>query len=316
MSSAFTLGDHFLVEDKMRIGILSNQINAYPTERLLEECEKLEVEGLFIKTSLVRLFIHNDSSFNAHYLGRSLKDLNVVIPRIGSSMTAIGELILRHFEAMNIPLTSNSSSIHVARDKFHSFQRLAEEKLPVPETLLVNSFIQPMDFLNVRNLPVVLKPRNLFHGLGCVKVNELSLLKEIVEAIMSYSTQARRSIMIQEFISAEEKIPHQDYRLFVVDNRVIAAMTRKAAPSEWKTNVARGASTESYSPTKEEGELAVKATKILGLKIAGVDILHKDNKPIILEVNPCPGWKGIEEATGKNVAYEIIQYALRMIEKK
>jgi ribosomal protein S6--L-glutamate ligase len=301
----------------MKIGILSNQLDAYPTQRLLEECENLNVEGLFIKTPLVRLRLRKDSNitFDAQYLGHSLGSLNVVIPRIGSSMTLIGELILRHLEAMGIPMTTSADGIHIARDKFSSLQRLGRNRLPIPETVLINSTFHSMDFLSIRNLPIVLKPRNLFHGIGCIKINELSLLKEIIEAIISYSAQNRRSIMIQEFI--EQKKPYQDYRLFIVNNEVIAAMIRTAnQPDEWRTNVARGGLVSKYSPTKKEVQLAVKGAEILGLKIAGVDIIHdKDENPLILEINSCPGWKGIEEATGKNVAGKIIQFALEIAKK-
>ncbi|MFX1511929.1 MAG: RimK family alpha-L-glutamate ligase [Promethearchaeota archaeon] len=296
---------------------MSNQLDAYPTQRLLEECESLNLDGLFIKTSLVRLRVRQDPgvSFNAYYLGRSLNDLDVVIPRIGSSMTSVGELIIRHFKGMGIPTTVSALAIHIARDKYLTIQKLALNGIPVPETILVNSFLQSMDLLTIRNLPIILKPRNLFHGLGVVKVNDLKFLLEISEALISISSPSRRSIMIQEFI--EHKKPHQDYRLFVINDKVIAAMTRTANhPDQWRTNVARGASVSEYNPTSEEKQLAVEATRILRLKIAGVDIIQdKDKNPFILEVNPCPGWKGIEEATGKNIAQDIIRYALDLAKK-
>ncbi|MDX1535132.1 MAG: RimK family alpha-L-glutamate ligase, partial [Thermoplasmata archaeon] len=235
--------------------------------------------------------------------GDSLAELDVIIPRIGRSLTELGYLLLKHLATMGIPTTMTADGLLTARNKFLALQALLEDGVTVPRTVLLGSRIDAEEALKLLPYPAVLKLLTGTQGLGVLRVRDASEAASIVDTLSVLG----QTVCIQEFIPH----PGVDIRIFVVDRRVVGSMKRVAALHEWRTNIHLGASPLDFPLDEATERMAVRATRATGLEIAGVDVVFRDETPYVLEVNACPGYRGLLKATGVNAAEHMVGYAVQ-----
>jgi ribosomal protein S6--L-glutamate ligase len=290
---------------KLKIAILSKNKSLYSTRRLKEEAE---IRGHYVRViNTVRCYM-NISSTNPeiHYSGEKLADFNAVIPRIGASITSYGTAVVRQFEMMGVFTLNDSIGISRSRDKLRALQFLSKKGVGMPITGFACSPNDANDLIDIAGgPPLIIKLLEGTQGVGVVLTETAKAAKSVIESFMCL----KANIMVQEFITESNG---EDLRCFVVGDKVVAAMKRTAKTGEFRSNIHRGGTATKVILTTEEKKTAIKATKILGLNVAGVDIIRSKRGPLVLEVNSSPGLQGIEFATQKNVAASIIEF----IEKK
>jgi len=237
-----------------------------------------------------------------HYKGHSLTGFDAVIPRIGASITFYGTAVLRQFEMMGVYPLSESVAIARSRDKLRSLQLLSRKGIGMPNSGFAHSPDDTNDLLTLcGGAPVVIKLLEGTQGIGVVLAETRKAAESVIEAFRGLDAH----ILVQEFI---KEAGGSDIRCLVVGDKVVAAMKRQAKEGEFRSNLHRGGSAALTRLTKEERETAVKAAKIMGLNVAGVDLLRSERGPLIMEVNSSPGLEGIEGATGKDVAGMIVEF--------
>ena len=289
----------------MKIFILSRNSNLYSTTRIEEAGRK--------RGHLVRIIDYMRCYMNItsrrpiiYYGGESLKDVDAIIPRIGASNTFYGTAVVRQFETMDCFCLNPSISISNSRDKLRSMQILAEAGINMPITGFASHTKDIEGVIeSVGSTPLVMKLLQGTQGQGIV----LAETRKAAESVMSAFRQLDADIMVQEYI---QESSGTDIRAFVIGNRVVAAMRRIAPEGEFRSNLHRGAKVEKITLTEQENQIAIQATNILGLNIAGVDLMRSERGPLILEVNSSPGLQGIETCTNIDIARQIITF----IEKK
>lgn len=289
----------------MKIAILSRNPKLYSTKRLVEAAEQRGHE--------VRILDHlrcymNITSLNPsiHYRGEDLKGFDAVIPRIGASVTFYGTAVLRQFEMMNVFPLNESVAIGRSRDKLRSTQLLARKGIGLPVTGFANNPDDIEDLIGeVGGAPLVIKLLEGTQGIGVVLAETKKAAESVIQAFMGLNA----NIMVQEFI---KEAGGADIRCLVVDGKVVASMKRQGAEGEFRSNLHRGGSATLIRLTPEERSTAVRAAKIMGLNVCGVDLLRSNHGPVVMEVNSSPGLEGIENASGKDIAGMIIE----CIEKK
>ncbi len=288
----------------MRIGILSRAPKSYSTQRLVEAAEERGHEVRVL--DYLRCTMDITSGKPRVFFREEALQLDGIIPRIGATYTFYGAAVVRQFEMMGTLTANQSLSIVRSRDKLRCLQILAREGVGLPQTCFAHS-TKDIDSLlkRVGGAPVILKLLESTQGKGVV----LAETEKAAESVMSAFRQMDANILVQHFV---KEANGEDIRAFVVGNQVVASMLRKAAPGDFRSNLHRGGTAENVKLSKEERELAVKASKIMGLDVSGVDLLRTDRGPQVLEVNASPGLEGIEASSGKDIASEI----LKMLEKE
>jgi ribosomal protein S6--L-glutamate ligase len=237
-----------------------------------------------------------------HYKGEPLEGFDAIIPRIGASVTFYGTAVVRQFEMMGVYSLNESVAITRSRDKLRSLQLLARRGIGLPVTGFAHSPDDTDDLLKlVGGAPVILKLLQGTQGKGVV----LAENKKAAESVIDAFRGLRANFLLQEFIA---EAGGADMRAFVIGDRVVAAMKRQAPEGEFRSNLHRGGSAELVKLTPEERLTAVRSARIMGLNVAGVDIVRSNHGPVVLEVNSSPGLEGIESTTGKNVAGMIVQF--------
>ena len=285
----------------MNIAILSRNKNLYSTNRLFNAGTK---RGHRIDViDYLRCYINIGENQTAiYYDGKKLGRYDAVLPRIGASQTSYGTAIVRQFEMMGDFVINKSDAIKSSRDKLRSLQVLAKHGIDMPITGYASHTMDIHDVIEkVGKTPLIMKLLQGTQGNGMV----LAETMKAAESVMNAFKQVDADILIQEFIKESSGV---DIRVIVVGKKVVAAMQRVAPEGEFRSNVHRGAATKHINLTPEEEEIAVKSTKVLGLSIAGVDLMRSKRGPLVLEVNSSPGLQGIELLTGADVAGEIISY--------
>lgn len=286
---------------KMKIAILSRRAKLYSTSRLVEAAVERGHQVEVIDT--LRCYM-NIASFNPaiHYRGKPLDYFDAVIPRIGASITFYGTAVLRQCEILGMFPVNESVAISRSRDKLRSLQLLARKGIGLPVTGFAHSPDDTQDLITiVGGSPVVVKLLEGTQGMGVVLAETPKAAESVIEAFAGLKV----NILVQEFV---EEAECSDIRCFVVGGKVVASMKRSAKPGEFRSNIHRGGVSSSVKITREERETAVRAAKILGLNVAGVDILRSKHGPLVLEVNSSPGLRGIESTTGIDVATKIIEF--------
>ena len=236
------------------------------------------------------------------YNGESLTGYDAVIPRIGASITFYGLAVLRQFEMMGVWPLNESVAIGRSRDKLRCLQLLSREGIGLPVTGFANSAKQAEEMIKMANgPPVVIKLLEGTQGIGVILSNTMSSAKSVFEAFRG----AKINILVQEFI---KEAGGSDIRAFVIGNRVVGAMMRHGAPGEFRSNLHRGGTSEQIRITPEERSTAVRAARVMGLNVAGVDLLRANHGPVLMEINSSPGLEGIETATGRDIAGQIITF--------
>jgi ribosomal protein S6--L-glutamate ligase len=290
----------------LKIGLLASNEMLYSNQRLLEAANERGHEILFL--NIKQCYMKLDAlEPEAHYRGgKLLNDLDAVITRIRPSVTFYGTALARQFESMGIYTTNSSSAISQSRDKLFSLQLMLKGGIDIPTTGFANSPIDTNDLIEmVGGAPLIVKLLEGSQGRGVV----LAETKKAAESVINAFKSLRANLLVQEFIKEADG---KDLRCFVIDGKVVASIERTAAPGEFRANIHQGGTASVVKITREERALAVKAAKILGLQVAGVDIIRSKSGPLLLEVNSSPGLEGIESATGKDIAGMIIS----SIEKK
>jgi len=247
--------------------------------------------SLFVADGRIDI-LHNGEPFN----------YDAVIPRIGHSITKHGVAVLRHLEQLGIWTANTGAGILQSRDKLHASQILARNRIPVPRTTYVRDIIDvetAVDF--VGGLPVVIKVTQGTQGQGVFLRHTIRESRNLVQGLLLTG----RAVLIQEYIAESHG---KDIRALVVGDRVVASMRRKARGREFRSNYHLNGTVEKVDLPPEFEEAACRAARVLGLHIAGVDLLEARDGPLVLEVNSSPGLEGIEKASGVNVAGEIIDY--------
>ena len=289
----------------MKIAILSRRSQLYSTRRLAEEASKRGHEVKIIDTLRCYMNITSKNP-SIHYKGKILDKFDAVIPRIGSSITFYGAALVRQFEMMGVFVANDSIAITRAQDKLRSLQLLSRKGVGLPITGFAYSPDDIQDLISmVGGPPLVIKILEGTQGIGVVLAETQQAATSVIEAFLDLQAH----IMVQEYIKEAKAA---DIRCFVVNGKVIAAMERRAKIGEFRSNIHRGGSIRLAKLTEEERSTAVRAAKVIGLNIAGVDLLRSNRGPLVMEVNSSPGLEGIEKATKKNVAEIIIKF----IEKK
>lgn len=294
----------------MKIAILSRGKTIYSTKRLVEAAEKLGHEVMVVDHTKCSLIMEKGKP-EVMYNGESLKKVDVIIPRIGASVTFFGASVIRQFQAMNVASTLSSVSLVRSRDKLRSFQLLSKVGLAIPKSVFAR---HPKDkdiedlIDTVGGAPVVLKRLEGTQGVGVVLADTVTAARSMIEAFSGME----ENIIIQEYI---EEAGGSDIRVFVVDGEVVGAMRRSGRPGEFRSNLHRGGSAEAIEITKKERALALEAAKSLSLSIAGVDLIRAKRGPLIMEVNSSPGLEGIEKATGVDIAEKVIAFAVKHAEE-
>jgi ribosomal protein S6--L-glutamate ligase len=285
----------------MNICILSTNKKLYSTRRLVEAAAERGHDVRVINH--LRCYM-NIASFkpSIHYNGEELERFDAVIPRIGASVTFYGTAVVRQVEMMGTFCLNESVAISRSRDKLRSLQLLSRKGIGLPVTGFARSPGDTSDLLNlVGGAPIVLKLLEGTQGKGVVLAETRKAAESVVEAFRGINA----NFLVQEFI---KEAKGADIRCFVVGDRVVASMMRQAQEGEFRSNLHRGGTAVPIKITPEERSTAVRAARIMGLNVAGVDILRSNHGPVIMEVNSSPGLEGIENATGKDVAGMIIGY--------
>ncbi|MCD9471970.1 30S ribosomal protein S6--L-glutamate ligase [Photobacterium phosphoreum] len=293
----------------MKIGILSRNQSLYSTSLLIEAAEQ---RGHEIKViDALRCYMNiNSQKPSIHFKGEDLVDFDAVIPRIGASVTFYGTAVLRQFEMMGVYAVNESIAISRSRDKLRSMQLLSRKCIGMPVTGFASKPDDVKDLLDmVGGAPVVIKLLEGTQGIGVVLAETRKAAESVIEAFMGL----KANIMVQEYI---KEAGGADIRCFVIGDKVIAAMKRQGAEGEFRSNLHRGGSAALVKITPEERKTAVAAAKIMGLSVAGVDLLRSERGPLVMEVNSSPGLEGIEKATGKDIAGMIIEYIEKHASKK
>ncbi len=284
----------------MKIGILSRNASLYSTNALIEAARERDHEVQVFDHLHCSLSLEKDKP-KVYYKGIPLDYLDAIIPRIGSSATFFGSNVIRQFEMMGTKTTTSANALLDSRDKFRSLQLLSRAGLGLPKTVFTNfgkntdSMIQA-----VGGAPLIIKMLEGTQGLGVILADTHSAASSVIEAM--HGLQAR--VVVQEYIRESKGV---DIRAFVVDGKVVAAMRRSPKQGEFRSNLHRGGKANAIRLRPEQEEAALTATKVLGLKVAGVDMLQSYRGPLIIEVNASPGLEGIETTTGVDVAATIIQ---------
>ena len=285
----------------MRIVMLARNQNLYSHKRLVEAAEQRGHEIRIIDTLRVYMNITSHRP-EVRYAGEVLPNFDAVIPRIGASITFYGLAVLRQFEMMGVWPLNESVAIGRSRDKLRSLQLLSRAGIGLPVTGFAHNTRDTEDLIGmVGGAPLVIKLLEGTQGIGVVLGETHSSAKSVIEAFRG----VKANILVQEFIKEAKGV---DIRCLVIGGKVVAAMQRKGAPDEFRSNLHRGGSASVIKITPEERSTAVRAAKTLGLNVAGVDMLRSNHGPVIMEVNSSPGLEGIEKATGRDIAGEMIEF--------
>ena len=285
----------------MKLAILSRNSKLYSTRRLVEAARQ---RGHTVRVlDPLRCYMRIASSgFQLHYKGRSLAGYDAVIPRIGASITRYGTAVLRQFELMGTYSPNPSDAILRARDKLRAHQLLAAQGIDLPVTVFGDTPDDTSDLLSMLGPPPhVIKLNEGAQGAGVMLTEKPSASRSVVEALRGLYA----SFVVQEFIGEAEGA---DLRCFVVGDEVVASMRRQAPEGDFRSNLHRGGTALHVAATDEERVVAIRAARVLGLGVAGVDLIRAKRGPLVLEVNSTPGLEGIEAVCGVDVAGRIVEH--------
>ncbi len=285
----------------MKIGILSRNSKLYSTRRLVEAGRDLGHEMQVINP--LKCYMDITSMRPAiYYRGQSLEGFDAVIPRIGASITFYGTAVLRQLEMMGVFPLNESVAIGRSRDKLRSLQLLARKGIGLPVTGFAHDIENTEDLIRlVGGAPLVVKLLEGTQGKGVVLAETYKAAESVIDAFR----ELHANFLVQEFI---KEAGGSDIRAFVIGDKVVAAMMRKAREGEFRSNLHRGGTASIVKLTPEERSTATRAAKTMGLNVAGVDILRSNHGPVVMEVNSSPGLEGIETATSKDVARMIVSF--------
>ncbi|MCC6464923.1 MAG: 30S ribosomal protein S6--L-glutamate ligase [Planctomycetes bacterium] len=285
----------------MEIAILSSNANLYSTSRIVEAARSRGHKVKVMDPLRFSMFVESNNP-SLTYNNKTVKKFDAVIPRIGASITFFGTALVRQFEQMGSFVLNTANAISASRDKLRCFQILSTHRIGLPKTAFVRQKAAVLPAIEaVGGSPVIIKLLEGTQGIGVILADSTKIAEAIIETLQS----TRQNVLIQSFVKESKG---RDVRAFVVGDRVVAAMRRVAKGDEFRSNVHRGGEAQKLEIPPEYERAAIMAAQILGLRVAGVDMLEGAKGPQIMEVNSSPGLEGIEGATGVDVAGEIIGY--------
>ncbi len=286
----------------MRLAVLSRGARLYSTRRLVQEARNCHCEVDVLDPLQFSLSVGKDEPEILHRGSKISYDS--VLPRIGHSITAHGVALLRQFERLNVYTTNPSFGIRQSRDKLLASQILSANNIPIPTTVYVrNSDDVEQAVEKAGGLPVVIKVSQGTQGRGVFLRHTMKEAKALVEALLVTG----QVVLVQQYVQESHGT---DIRALVVGDKVVAAMRRRARGREFRSNYHLNGTVENVDLPEDFAKIAVKASKTLGLKVAGVDLLEGNDGPLVLEINSSPGLEGIERASKVNVAREIIEFII------
>jgi ribosomal protein S6--L-glutamate ligase len=290
----------------MKLAILSRAPRSYSTARLRAAAEQRGHEVRVLNTLRFAIDLSGDDP-DLQYRGRPLSDYDAILPRIGNSITYFGTAVVRQFEQMDVYTPNTANGISNARDKLRATQILSRHNIAMPETAFVRNRADVRPAIErVGGAPVVIKLLEGTQGIGVILAPEVKVAEAIIETLHS----ANQNVLIQRFVSESRG---RDIRALVVGDRVVAAMRRTANGDEFRSNVHRGGSVEPVELAADFEQAAVRSAQIMGLRVAGVDMLEGPDGPLVMEVNSSPGLEGIERATQLDVAGAIVDYIANQV---
>ena len=318
-ANSFLLGDHSEEQIKefyqhikdirsgLRIGLLASNPELYSNQRIMEAGEEHGHEMIFLNVQQCYMKLDSVNPEVRYRGGSILNNLDAVIPRIRPNLTFYSCALIRQFESLEIYCANSWESISKSRDKLFSSQLFSQNGIQIPITGFAKSPLDTTDLIEMVNgAPLVIKLLEGTQGKGVVLAENAKAAESVINAFKSLQA----NILVQEFI---KEAGGKDIRCFVIDGKVVASIQREAAKGEFRANLHQGGTASVVKITSEEKKLAIKAAKVLGLQIAGVDIIRSNKGPLVLEVNSSPGLEGIEQASGKDIAGMMISSIERQL---
>src|SRR6056297_2428825 len=291
----------------MKLGILSRSRHCYSTRRLKEAAEKRGHDVKVLDTLRFSIDLEQGEP-DLFYRSKQLSHYDAIVPRLGASITYFGTAVVRQFEQMDVFTAAASAGIANSRDKLRCLQILSRHQIGIPQTTFVREKKDVLPAIErVGGVPIIIKLLEGTQGVGVILADSVKIAEAIIETLQS----TRQNVLVQKFV-AESK--GRDIRAFVVGDQVVAAMRRVAQGQEFRSNVHRGGVAEPVDLDEAYRETAVRCTQIMGLRVAGVDMLEGKDGPQVMEVNSSPGLEGIENATGLDVAGAVIDYIAAQVD--
>jgi ribosomal protein S6--L-glutamate ligase len=289
--------------ERLTVAVLSRNRKLYSTRRLVEATRGLGHRPLVLDTLRCHLVLARGSP-QVFYRGEEVPPVGVVIPRIGASITGYGLSVVNQFDMMGVPVLNNSLPIARSRDKLRALQLLSRFGIDIPRTVMCryrDEVAQAVD--QVGGLPCIMKLLQGTQGVGVMIASTMAEVEGMLDTLWTLGQE----IMIQELIAESRG---RDVRALVVGDRVVAAMRRQARTGEFRSNLHRGGEGAALELPREYAEAAVKAARVVGLEVAGVDMLESRAGPKIMEVNSSPGFEGLEAVSGVDIATVYVEHAV------
>ncbi len=286
----------------MKIILLASNPKLYSNSRIIEVAKNRghEIDFANVGDCYIKVAPNACEIFSGE--GSKIEKIDCVIPRLKPSMTFYGTSIVRQFEVMGIKCLNGSQEITKSRDKLHTLQIMSQHNISVPVTSFANSSYDTKDLINlVGGAPLVVKLLEGTKGVGVVLAEKNKAAESVINAFRSL----KADVLVQHYVKESKGC---DLRCFVIGNEVVASMERTAQEGEFRANIHLGATARAAEITDEERDLAIRAAQIIGLEVAGVDMVRSNSGPKLLEINSSPGLEGIEKATGVDVAGKMIEY--------
>lgn len=285
----------------MKLAILSTGPGLYSTRRLVEAADQRGHKVKVLNTLRFSMELEHGKP-EIYFRGKALSPYDAILPRIGASITPFGTAVVRQFEQLDVYTPNSANGIANSRDKLRALQILSRHDIGIPHTVFVRQKDDVIPAIErIGGAPVIVKLLEGTQGVGVILAETVKVAESIIETLQS----ANQNVLIQRFVSESAG---KDLRAFVVGDRVVGAMRRVAKSGEFRSNVHRGGSAEAVDLDDEQRRTAVSAAQILGLRVAGVDMLEGKDGPQVMEVNSSPGLEGIEGATQLDIAGEIVDY--------
>ena len=287
----------------MRLAILSREPRSYSTQRVKAAALEAGHQVRILDTFRFAIDLSNDEP-DLFYSGNQLSDYDAVLPRVGASVTYFGTAVVRQFEQMDVYTPNTSAGIRNSRDKLHAHQILSRHHIGMPATTFVRDRADILPAIErVGGAPVVIKLHEGTQGIGVMLAPDLIVAQAMIETLQA----TRQNVLIQEFVKESSGT---DVRAFVVGDEVVGAMRRSSGGDDFRSNLHRGGNSEKITLDPAYEQAAVRSAQIMGLRVAGVDMLESNRGPLVMEVNSSPGLQGIERATGQNIARMIVDLSL------
>jgi len=297
-------------KDGLHIVLLASDPELYSNRRIMEVGEERGHRMRFINIRQCYMNISSESPEMHYRGGELLEGVDAVIPRIRPSMTFYGCAVVRQFQAVGGYCLNDSVSIARSRDKLRSLQILSNHGLPMPATGFANSPVDTADLIDLMGgPPLVIKLLEGAQGRGVVLAETKKAAESVINAFKSLSA----NILVQDFIKEAQG---KDIRCLVINGRVVGAIQREAIAGDFRANLHLGGTATAIRITALERKIAVSAARIMGLEVAGVDLIRSASGPMVLEINSSPGLEGIENTTGKDIAGLMIECIEKKVKKK